>query len=202
MSEALTLRLDSTGNTDDMVHLIATDPELLAEAKLALPALQHVATVKAGTAGVKAVIGRRFAYYPQPQRSDGEAAAWWAEYYDVLADVGLASLEAAMRAYVALPDSEFMPKAGRLREMAFTAPTRAMGRYLRAKAAIEWVDPQAPRKASPEDQAKIRRMAEETAAALVPLKPAKPMLPSIAGKTDHTGITPEMRDVLARRAQS
>ena len=200
MSEALSLRLDSTATTaEDAARLIATDPALLAEAKALLPSLERTAKLKAGHEGVKAVIGRRFALYPQPPRSEGEAAAWWADYFDVLADVQLASLEAAMRAYVADPESEFMPKPGKLKELAFTTPSRAMGRYYRAKAAIEWKDPAAPFVPSEEDRAQIRRMAEETAAALAPPKPAKPTLPSIAGKADAGGVTPQMRAILARQ---
>lgn len=116
--------------------MIAGVPALVAEARAALPALQSLASWPAGDHGVKLVIGKRFAIYPQPVRLDGEWTAWWAEYFTVLSDTPLAALEAGMRAYVALPDSEFMPKPGRLRELARKAPCRAIQRYNQARRAV------------------------------------------------------------------
>jgi hypothetical protein len=114
-------RLDwtATWSPDDAVRLIANDPALLAEARAILPALERTAKLKAGHEGVKAVIGRRFALYPQPPRSEAEGLRGGRTTSTCWPDVQLASLEAAMRAYVADPDSEFMPKPGKLRELAF-----------------------------------------------------------------------------------
>lgn len=199
LSPELTALLDGT---PDGVEWIAQNPALLAEAEARLPALHHTATAKAGREGVKAVIGRRFALYPQPQRSDGEWAAWWSDYFDVLEDVALASLEAAMRAHVADPESEFMPKPGRLRELAFVTPCRSLQRYHRAKAAITLSQTPQPRLAPPlEDAAKVRDMLAEFQAKAIPGEAKKPTLPSIAGKPDEGGLTPEMRAVLARQRQ-
>jgi hypothetical protein len=199
MSEALTLRLDSTETLTDPSELIASDPALLAEVRSALPALKAVADAKAGPEGVKAVVGRRFAVYPQPPRTDGEAAAWWADYFDVLADVPLASLEAGMRAYVADPASEFMPKPGRLRELAFTTASRSLTRYYRAKKAIELADaPQAiagPR-VRPEE---VTAILSDFQAKTIPQR-AKPTFKATPVQVDAGGLSPQMREALARRA--
>jgi hypothetical protein len=58
MSEALTSLLDSTGSPDEAVRGIVSSPALLDEVVAILPRLKEIAQAKAGTAGVKAVIGR------------------------------------------------------------------------------------------------------------------------------------------------
>lgn len=203
LSPELTELLDASGSPDAAARRIVSSPELTAEARAALPALQAVATAKAGQAGVKAVIGRRLVTYPQPARSDGEWEAWWADYFDVLSDVSLAALEAGMRAYVADPNSEFMPKPGRLRELAFTAPCRSYLRYMRASRAVQMADEPPtlpPAQPSPEDAAEIKRMAAEAMQKLGAATALKrPELPSIAGKADEGGLTPQMRELIARR---
>jgi hypothetical protein len=202
LSPELTQLLDSAGSPDLAAREIIGCPALLDEVRQALPALRNVAFAKAGEDGVRAVIGRRLATYPQPARSEGEWDAWWADYFDVLADVGLASLEAAMRAYVALPDSEFMPKPGRLRELAFTAPCRSLQRFNRASRAIALADERLPDYTPPNppaDPAAVKQWLEDYRAGRTSAKDQS-QLPSIAGKPDETGITPQMREVLARRS--
>lgn len=214
MSAELTSLLDSTESPDAAVRAILTTPGMIGEIRSVLPALKAMSQIPAGTDGVKAVIGRRLVTFPQPQRSDAEAAAWWADYYDVLADVPLAALEAGMRAYVALPDSEFMPKPGRLRELAFTAPCRALTRYHRATRALAehdrpeptYIPPATPeeleaeRAKSEANRQAILKIAEEFKGKSIGAATAlKPSLPSIAGKVDAGGITQEMRDLIARR---
>lgn len=198
MSEALTSLLDSTGNPDQAMHAIVANRSLIAEARQALPALERVATAKAGPDGVKAVIGRRFMTYPQPKRSEAEAAAWWADYYDVLSDVALASLEAGMRAYVADPSSEFMPKPGKLRELSFTAPCRSLQRYYRAKRALQLADEPVKIQGPAPDAAEVKALLAEFEVNSA-TKALKPQLPSISGKPDETGITSQMRELMERR---
>lgn len=168
-----------------------------------LPALRQVAEAKAGEDGVRRVIAKRFETYPQPQRSDEGWAAWWADYFDVLADLSLASLEAGMRAYVALSDSEFMPKPGKLRELAFSAPCRALQRLHRATIAIQMAEQPAPVTPAPlseADRAAIAKIADDfKAKSLSDATKLKPALPSIAGAVDEGGITSEMRELIARR---
>jgi len=173
-----------------------------------LPALKAVAEHKAGDDGVRAVIGRRFALYPQPERDDGEWAAWWADYFDALADVPLACLEAAMRAWVQRPDSQFMPKPGELRALAHRTPSRTLQRYHRAKRALQIADaPKAPAitQTTPEgvhvdQQSAVRKMLSEYQAAYAARQPApRSAMPSTAGKPDAGGLTPQMRELIARR---
>jgi hypothetical protein len=197
LSEALTSLLDSTESPDAAVRGIIGNPALLAEVRSALPALKAVAEAKAGTDGVKAVIGRRLALYPQPQRTDAEAAAWWADYYDTLADVTLASLEAGMKAYVKRPDSEFMPKPGQLRELAFTAPCRTLSRYYRAKRTLQIADAPPEIEAPRADPEAVKALLAEFEGRT--MAKAKPELPSIAGEVDEGGLTQAMRDLIARR---
>jgi len=200
MSAPLISRLDSTGSPEAAVREIAETPELLAEARAVLPALKAVAEAKAGPEGVKAVVGRRLALYPPSYRDEAEAAAWWLDYYDVLSDVPLASLEAGMRAYVADPASEFMPKPGKLRELAFSSSCRSLARYYRARMAVRRAE-ETPQLTGPRaDPADVKAMlAAFQQAHGRKLDAVKPKLPSIAGKPDATGITPEMRAVMARR---
>jgi hypothetical protein len=198
----LTALLDDAGSPDRAVSEIVNSPEILAEAKAVLPALKAVAEAKAGEAGVKAVIGKRLALYPQPQRSEAEWDAWWADYFDVLADVTLASLEAGMRAYVADPTSEFMPKPGKLRELAFLAPCRSLGRYYRAKRAVQTAEEPAALPAPYADPAVVKEMLEEFRAKSAVGTPIVPAQPSTAGKPDEGGLTAEMRALMARRAEA
>jgi len=192
--------LDDGGSPDRAVREIASTPALIEETKALLPRLQHIATAKAGEDGVRRVLAKRFELYPQPQRSDEQWAAWFEPYYDVLADVPLASLEAGMRAYVADPCSEFMPKPGKLRELAFTAPCRSLGRYYRAKMAVAKADEVPALSGPPVDSEAVRALLAEFQAKGVK-DAAKPQLPSIAGTPDETGITPQMRESIQRRQE-
>lgn len=197
LSPVLNSLLDSAGS-HEFAEALRRSPALLTECMDALPALEFTARGKAGQPGVRAVIGRRFALYPQPPRTEGEWAAWWADYDDVLMDVPLASLEAAMRQWIADPSSEFMPKPGKLKELAFTAPCRSLMRYLNAKRAVDaalTALPAPERQTPPADPEEVKKWVATFTA-----KPTgKPTLPSIAGKPDETGITPQMRALLERR---
>lgn len=210
-SPALTPDLSAlldTAASPDAAGEIARSPVLLAEVKHALPALKAVAEHKAGEDGVRAVIGRRFALYPQPERDDGEWAGWWADYFDVLADVPLSCLEAAMRAFIARPTSQFMPKPGELRDLAFRTPSRTLQRYQRAKRALQIADDtprpvyadDAPQGEAVDHQAEIRKMLAEYTAKAGARGPAfAARAPSTAGKPDAGGLTPQMRELIARR---
>lgn len=173
---------------------------MLEEARVALPALQSIATAKAGEEGVHAVIKRRFPQFPQPERSAEDWRNWWADYYETLSHVPLASLEAGMRAYVATPGSEFMPKPWKLLELSDRTPSRSLGRYQRAKRALQFAEESLP---APEiervDPAAVKEMlAEFQAKSVGAVK--KPELPSISGVVDERGVTPEMRALIARRS--
>jgi hypothetical protein len=204
LSPHLASLLDSDGSPDDAAREIGSYMALREEARAALPALKAVAEWKAGPEGVRAVIGKRFALYLQPERSEGEWAAWWSDYEEVLQDVPLASVEAAMRAWVARPTSEFLPKPGQLHELAYTTVSKTLRRYQRAKRALQLVDqPETARIPLPDgvavdNAAKIREMLADFQAKSMP-KVERPQMPNNAGKPDETGITPEMRTLLERQ---
>lgn len=196
--------LDSDGSPDEAAREIARYSALREEARAALPSLKAVAEWKAGQDGVRAVVGKRFSLYPQPERSEGEWNAWWADYFDVLEDVPLACLEAAMRAYIARPGSQFLPKPGELRDLAYTTVSKSLRRYQRAKRALMLADePEAPAKpVAPEgvhvdSAAEVRRMLSEFQAQA--RAKSIPDLPSTAGKPDAGGLTPQMRELLERQ---
>lgn len=192
-----------TLNGDEAVSTISGDPALFRETQAALPALRDFATGRAGAAGVKAVIGKRFALFPQPDRSDGEWVAWWADYIEALADQPLCALEAAMAAYVRLVDSEFMPKPGRLLELARMTPNRGAQAYGRALKAVTGGEPERTRPEPTESERQaVRKMLGDfnDAMAKRTVANARPPLPCIAGKPDEGGLTPQMRELMARRA--
>jgi hypothetical protein len=202
LGPALSALLDEIGNPNASQREIAHTPALIAEARRVLPELRHAATAKAGDEGVRRVISKRFETYPQPQRTDEQWAAWWADYYDALSGVPLASLEAAMRAFVAMPDSEFMPKPGKLREMALRTPSKALARWQRAQAAVRIADqPPAP----PHDPEAAAAMAEDVRKLLADaasklVKPEPPKVRPNFAQVDETGISDAMRKLLAERA--
>jgi hypothetical protein len=211
LSPGLRSLLASAASSDEAIHQIATLPALLAEARKALPALKTVASAPAGNEGVKRVVGSRFAVFPQPERSDGEWAMWWADYFDVLEDVPEGALEAGMKVWLRNPANEFMPKPGQLRQLAMQAENPDARAYTRARAADAYKAPPEP---SPELAARLaalplptmRIMREEPteadkarvkawAAEFMASAPAKPV-PEIRanhGPTDEHGITPELR---------
>lgn len=212
LSQGLNERLDFAGTPDIAVEDIVRDVVLLEEAKAVLPALKAVAEHRAGEEGVRAVVGRRFALYPQTERNEAEWSAWWADYFDVLSDVPLSCLEAAMRVWIARPGAQFMPKPGELRDLAFRTPSKTLQRYQRAKRAVQMAaDPHAMRMLStdvpPDDGSEssvteVHRMLAEFKAAVAGRQ--KPVIPapraSTAGKPDERGLTKEMREWLARKA--
>lgn len=135
LSPELRRLLVSEPDSDRALMIVADSPGMLREVVRALPALREAATEESGEVGVREVIGRRFALYPQPQRSDAEWSMWWMDYYDVLADVPRSALEAAMSAWVRMPESRFLPKPGELRALARRTQAREILAYERASRA-------------------------------------------------------------------
>ena len=107
-----------------------------------------------------------------------------------------------MRAYVAMPDSEFMPKPGRLRELAFITPCRSLARYQRAAAAVRIADEPKP---EPHDPKLAEAMRDDVKALLAEAtaKLAKPESPKVRpnfAKVGEGGLSDGMRELLARRS--
>jgi hypothetical protein len=92
-----------------------------------------------------------------------------------------------------------MPKPGRLRELAFTAPCRSLGRFYRAKRALQLAEEKPVLVSARVDPEDVRAMVEDFKGRIGGDKP-KSSLPSISGKpAEGSALTPEMHDLLARR---
>lgn len=195
---------------DRAVYRIADAPELVDELRRSLPAMLARRDHPAGHDGVKQTIGRRFALCPQPERSEGEWAAWWADYRDALETVPLVSLEAAMRTWVQRPESQFLPKPGELRALALDSVTREGIRCQTASQALKHASEQqrheeafvaeSPAWLHTEDErAAVKKLVDEFLVQAKARAKAPPAMRANHGKTDEHGITAEMRELLARQ---
>lgn len=121
------------------VKVIAESDILRSEAAMAMPALRQAALRKASHAEIRDIIGSRIATFPQPERDAGETAAFWADYYGALEGLTAAQVEGGMKAWVADPAAEFLPKPGKLAELGRKSdqPGRWTRAYNRARAAVE-----------------------------------------------------------------
>ena len=190
---------------------IAADEGLLSEARQALPALRRHATRQAGVEGVKAVIGRRFEKYPQPQRSEAGWSAWWYDWTDALEDLPASALEAGMRAWIKTSKTGFLPEPAELRALARATTNPAVTAYERAYFALqEAADaprveraldvPRAFIKPIPteNDRERVRRMAVEFTADQLARKPAPaPMKPIHGALAEGHHVTPQLLALLA-----
>lgn len=182
-----------------------------------------MATMAAGEEGVRRVIGSRRALFPQPERTKAESAAWWADYFDALAELPEGAIEAAMQAWVKMPEAEFMPKPGKLLELAKTTPNRSIKAYERCKAAVEYQPAQSgekiPREAlaqmiqpltakvrqppTQDDKDRVRRQMreyiEQDEARKAKAKTAQMPRPDVSGPVDESGITPSLRALVERQ---
>lgn len=160
------------------IDVIAKSDILRGEAAMAMPALRVAALRPATEAEVRDIIGSRFATYPQPERDTGETAAFWADYFDALGGLTPAQIEAGMKAHVADAKSEFLPKPGRLADLArqSTSPGRWTRAYTRARAAVVQAQSASAKPAEPlvkHSAEEVRSMVAETLAALSETPTAK-----------------------------
>lgn len=126
--------------------MIADDPEMLAEATRLLPALAERVHQGATRSEIKNVIFARFQLYPQPRREDWQWDLWWADYFTALDGLTGEAIDAGLTKWVALPDSEFLPKPGKLKALAESTPTKT-GRAIHiVRTAITRAAELAPRK--------------------------------------------------------
>lgn len=193
-----------------MIQAIAASTELLEEARACLPALRSAAFDPASRPAIRRIIGARFATYPQPHREEPEWAAWWQDYFDALADLPAPAIEAGMKAWLALPDSEFMPKPGRLRELAKTTPHNGGQAWFVARSAVEMAQERQekfatgpggppPREISPGEREQVKRMFSELAETMRGKLPEKPPVRPTQAKVDATGVSPELRALVERQ---
>lgn len=110
--------------------MIAGDPEMLAEATRLLPALAERMHRSATKSEIKTVIFARFPLYPQPQRAEWQWDLWWADYFTTLDGLTGEAIDAGLTAWIAKPDSEFLPKPGALKALAASSVTKT-GRTMR-----------------------------------------------------------------------
>ena len=212
ISPVLRSLLRDAPSVEQAAETIGRSPALRAEAVEALPVLKAIASRPATDEEIRDIIGRRFSVFRQPEMSEHEAAAWWEVYFDALDDLPAGSIEAGLRAWGKLRDSEFMPKPGRLRELALTAPNDDVRAYSIARMGVEFQVPPEPGdpanppglrrfpiEPSAADKERVRQMARQFAANAQERPAASNIRPN-HGETDERGLTPEMRDLMARRA--
>lgn len=209
LSPSLTSWLLTERSDRVAIDTIRKSSILLAEAEKAVPALRDAALTPATDAQIRSIIGQRFALFPQPERSDGEWAAWWLAYFDALAGLTPFAIEAGMAAWVRSPDAEFMCKPGKLAELARTVPND--NRWAKAHhRAVEATKPKDEPAAPPPKASEHRPTADQVAAMMADFQAkmadkdpfAKMRLksrPTPSAKVDETGISPEARALLQRQ---
>lgn len=188
-------------------------PALLAEAKAGLPALTTVATFPAGRAGVQRVLAKALVIY-RMDMTEPEWALWWDSYVDDLGDLSEAALEAGMKAHRLSQNAEFMPKPGRLRDLARTTPNRPTSMLERVQAALDRVEAResAARRAAlqnePQEPDRPRltktqvdeMLADYRAQMQVRRDANRPApVPPQHGRTDERGVTHELRRIMSER---
>lgn len=209
LSKPLESWLIAEPSDERAIATVSASDILRSEAAMALPALRQAALRPATHDEIKGIIGSRFATFPQPKRSEGEAAAFWADYFDALEGLTPAQVEGGMAAYIREPHAEFLPKPGRLRELATSSASigRWTRAHARARAAVER-SRQADRPALADDS---RPSAEEVQALLGPVleklagidakraAKAKPRQPTPSAMVDGSGTSSEMRQLWQRQ---
>lgn len=199
--------LDETSEAK-AVEVIRKSSILKAEALKVLPALREEALKPATEDQIKAIIGQRFALFPQPVRNDSEWASWWADYFDSLSGLTAPAIEAGMAAWVRSMDAEFMCKPGKLRDLAVNVPNG--NRWLRAHriAVAATLEPIKDHE-EPKTERQERQSAEEVAAIMKDfhavmrtkqppeVQNRKAMKP-VHGPVDNQGVTAEGRAIIER----
>lgn len=132
----------------------------------------------------------------------GDAArspAFWGPYLSALRDVPSQCLAAAVEAYTSAPDSAFFPKPGPLKALADRKAEAIRRAASRAYRAARTPPQRERREPTPEERAEVLRMAAEVSAALTKPPSARPQLPPIQAKVDETGVSAELRRIVAEQ---
>lgn len=207
LSKPLTSWLLDEPSDEVAVKTVASSPTLRSEATMALPALRIAARTPATQAEIMGIIGGRFATFPQPQRDEGEAAAFWADYFDALSDCTAPAIEAGMAAHVRDPAAEFLPKPGKLADLAKNTPHD--GRWAKALRRAKAATAPAPvvREIAAHDRDAVKRqmvdlVADLEAKALVKAEQMRGrarLRPTPSARVDGAGVSDEMRRLLIRQ---
>jgi hypothetical protein len=125
---------------DHAIAAIAASDILRSEAAMKLPELRQAALRPATHTEIRSIIQMRDQTFGdlRTPRSEAEWTLFYADHFEALKGLTAAQIEGGMKAYVALPDSEFSPRPGRLADLARNAPAgRWMRAHRRARAAVE-----------------------------------------------------------------
>lgn len=198
MSARLWTLLSSNHDASTEIAEIAADPELKAEAKAACTALAQLACAS-GESAVQSALKPLVLVY-----GVGEAArspVFW-QAYKILAGLPYEALLRGVEDYLAQPDSQFFPKPGPLKAL---CDARAEPIYKAAFRASKAASLEAPKSRTPPteaEKAQVARMLADYRSRMEQAMPKRlrPDMPSIAGKPDAGGLTPQMRELMARRA--
>jgi hypothetical protein len=198
MSGRLWTLLSSNLDATTEVEEIAADPALKAEAKAVCTALAQIACA-AGESAVQEALKPLVLVY-----GVGEAArspAFW-QAYKIMAGLPWEALRLGVEDYLAQPDSEFFPKPGPLKALCDKHAEPIYKAAFRASRAAALPPPRYRPPPTEAEKAAVARMLAEFRQSTADKSPARlrPALPSIAGKPDAGGLTPQMRDLMARRA--
>jgi hypothetical protein len=159
-SEALWRLLTTEPNAELAMNELARSPALLAEAQR----FAHALTDRARPASrerIAQVISRRFATFPQPNRSDEEWREFWADYFHALKDVPAESLEAGMREWVGTDTSGFLPKPGQLAALCRREAEPLWKAASRARKAFQIQSPTPASKMEDAERARMRALVAE-----------------------------------------
>ena len=128
--------------SDAVAEKVIAESEMLrSQATMMMPALRQEALRPASHDDIVRIIKSREQTFGdlRTARTEVEWAAFYADYFEALDGLTASSIEAGMVAYIALPDSQWAPKPGKLAHMARNS--NACGRftraYNRARAAVE-----------------------------------------------------------------
>lgn len=186
------------------VRTILEAPILLEEVRRVLPDLEREARRPATAQEIETIVGTRFAIFPQPQRSAGEFAAFWADYGLALEGLPAAAIEAGMASWVKNPDAEFLPRPGKLAELARKAPNRGKWNVamLRARDALRQAEATSePARAIKHDDPsrpsheEVQAMLAETFAAMRAKAPDKPCRRPLENRPVQKIPTPTENDM-------
>lgn len=162
------------------IEVISKSDVLRSEAAMLMPMLRQEALRPATPEEIMLIVKSREQIFGdlRMERSEVEWTAFWADYFEALNGLTAASIETGMVAYIALPDSEWAPKPGKLAHLAKTTPTcgRFTRAYNRARAAVVASQKAAEPKPVVEDRPspeEVKAMVAKTLAALAETPTAK-----------------------------
>ena len=171
--------LDETSDAK-AIEVISRSELLRGQAAMMLPVLRAEALRPATPDEIMLIVKSREQIFGdlRSPRSEVEWTAFWSDYFEALNGLTAASIEAGMVAYIALPDSEWAPKPGKLAHLAKITPTcgRFTRAYNRARAAVVASQkaaepkPVVEERPSPEE---VKAMVAETLKALAETPTAK-----------------------------